>query len=65
MVPNGRLDFPGLCGLVKLLLAINLESGRLGGGTERATEGGRLGGAFEEPRATTGAFVGEQALSMR
>jgi hypothetical protein len=49
---------------VKLLTIISLDSGRLGG-TERATEGGRLGGAFEEARTTGGAFEGEPALSMR
>ena len=50
MVPNGRRFFPGVCGLVKVLDVMTLGSGLLAGGTERATEGGLLGGALEGAR---------------
>lgn len=50
MVPRGRLAFPGVCGLVKVLVVITLGSVRFAGGTERATEGGLLGGALEGAR---------------
>jgi len=50
IVPRGRLAFPGVWGLVKVLVVITLGSVRLAGGTERATEGGLLGGALEGAR---------------
>jgi hypothetical protein len=57
MVPSGRLAFPGLCGLVRVLVFI-LESLRLAGGTDCATEAGRLGGALEPALETGGNLVG-------
>ena len=43
IVPKGLLVFPGLCGLVKEPVC-SLGSGRGPGGTDRATDGGLLGG---------------------
>lgn len=45
------------------MLVFSLESGRGAGGTERATEGGLLGGALEGARAT-GGFVGEDGVDL-
>lgn len=45
------------------MLVFNLESARGGGGTERATEGGLLGGALEGARVT-GGFAGEAGVDL-
>ena len=45
------------------MLVFNLDSARGGGGTERATEGGLLGGALEGARVA-GGFVGEAGVDL-
>jgi hypothetical protein len=37
---------------------------RLVGGTDRATEGGLLGGAFEEARDTGGSLAGDAGVAL-
>ena len=44
------------------MLVFNLDSGRAGG-TERATDGGLLGGALEGARAV-GGFAGEAGVDL-
>jgi len=61
-VPKGRRNFPGVWGFVKVLV-FNLDSTRVAGGTERATDGGLLGGALEGARAT-GGFAGEAGVDL-
>jgi len=61
-VPKGRLTLVGLCGLVNVLVT-TLGSLRVAGGTERATEGGLLGGALEPARVDC-AFEGDAGVDL-
>ena len=45
------------------MLVFNRDSTRVAGGTERATDGGLLGGALEGARAT-GGFAGEAGVDL-
>jgi hypothetical protein len=67
-VPSGRRALLGDWGFVSGATGkIGLGSVRVMGGTERATEGGRLGGCLEPALETGGGLVGDKgvALSMR
>jgi len=63
MVTKGRLTLLGVCGFVNVLVII-LDSILFAGGIVRATEGGLLGGAFDEARNGGGILPGEAGMGL-